>query len=353
MEAETGAAETSAPEPVQATGNDIDAEVEAAWDQIEGDEYTPDESDAQLAADRALGDPDIQPDPGEKVAEEPVQAEPTEAPNSWGTDAKDEWAKLPPEMQDVVAARESQREAHFTQKQQELSTGLTEVDNIRQAVKPYSQAWREEGLMPSQVIGEWLEFGSRMDANPQAGLQWLAEQYGISTHPNGQQQTNVNGYTGAPQANPVYDQRIATLEQTLNGYQQQAANAQEQQLEAEIKSFGSSQTEAGELAFPYLEEVAGTMEGIIPGIMAQGGTVSEVLQKAYAAAVAIDPEIGKKIAARTESQKVDGQKQKAAKAMRAAVSPKSNKGGNFIAPDEAPDDAEDHVRKVWDMLSGE
>ena len=191
--------------------DDISAAVEEAWDTIESDDsYEPDADDLEA---RDYKDPaditekDLQPDP-EGVAKVDPEGATIEAPTSWATDAKDVFAGLPPDAQKIIADRESQREANLTQRQQEFSAGLKEIDGIRQVVAPYSQTWRNEGIRPSEVIKEWLDFGSRMDADPVAGLRWLADQYDLMppTISGGQQQTN--GYTGGHQ-NPVYDQRIA------------------------------------------------------------------------------------------------------------------------------------------------
>ena len=50
------------------------------------------------------------------------------------------------------------------------------------------------------------------------------------------------------------------------------------------------------------------MEGLIPGIMAanQGLPVQDVLDKAYNAAIAINPEIKSKVEARAENKRIEG-----------------------------------------------
>lgn len=77
-----------------------------------------------------------------------------EAPQSWNSDARAEFAKLPEVGKRQVVSMWGKMDAHFTQTSQELAREKTKYGEIEKAVAPFVEEWGIRGLSPEAAIRE-------------------------------------------------------------------------------------------------------------------------------------------------------------------------------------------------------
>ena len=107
---------------------------------------------------------------------EPAQSSPAiVAPLSWSADVKDDWAKIPPKAQELIARRESEAHKAITQMGNELKT----FEPLREIYSALNQHWRVPQGREPEVIASWARAQHALDTNPVEALKWLAQSYGV------------------------------------------------------------------------------------------------------------------------------------------------------------------------------
>lgn len=154
----------AAPAEPQKEKQDDTKEVEPVTAQ-EPEEAAPDtdSGEATTADDDASAEEDGQTAEGEDAPEEGQQpAKAIKPPASWAKDAQEAFAKLPPDLQEVVAAREKERESFANTKAQEAAQARKE---------------REELLsFATQEVAKTLRMAQDAIEGEFAGIDWLALQ---------------------------------------------------------------------------------------------------------------------------------------------------------------------------------
>lgn len=195
--------ETEAPEAPE--------EAAAEPQETEGEDQTPEDAEAQ---------PEEQAEGEEAEAEsEPVVA--AEPPKYWSKDAKDAFAKLPPDLQAVVLAQEGPREeaaarakAEATKQAQEAQAELTKVQTLAAAL--------------NERLPQWLQtFQSRWGATPP---DWVAF-------------AQANGTEAMTLAKAQYDAEREQIVQAAQETQRAQLIAHEQFLRTEFATLAEIQPE--------------------------------------------------------------------------------------------------------------
>src|SRR5262249_50718650 len=86
-----------------------------------------------------------------------------EAPNSWTREARVEWAKLPPRVQQEIAKRETDMQRGVDQ----LKQGYREID---EALSPWHGEMQSFGKTPAQTIDQMFKWYAAMAQNPDAAF---------------------------------------------------------------------------------------------------------------------------------------------------------------------------------------
>lgn len=180
------------------------------------------------------------------------------------------------------------------------------------------------------AIMQTVEYSNR---DPQGFINWFAQQRGLSLSPPQQAQD------GQSQIDPVlkpYVERVQTLEQAIQGFQQQQQQSIQQQMASEVNAFLSDHVN-----FPYANDVKEHM-----GRLLNAGTAS-TLKDAYDQAVWANPATRARLLAEQQqtaqaktSQAVEQKRTAAASVTGAPGTAKPVANGSFIK-----ESARDTVRR--------
>lgn len=237
--------------------------------------------------------------------------QPIDPPSSWSADAKEHFAKLPPDLQAIVAKRESEREGLLTQKSQEFAEKNKAYEPIEQIIAPRRQVWAMNGMTEAQALNQLFALSDFASRTPEQFVQWFAGQHGI----------DLSKASGSDGEQHYVDPAIAAMQQKLYAIEQHTRNLENQRFQAAIDSFKA------EPGHEYFEDVREHMAALLERKKAKD------MEDAYDQAVWANPETrGKLLAAKeaeAEAKRLADAKEAAAKAKKAAG---TRVNGNTSAP---------------------
>lgn len=243
-------------------------------------------------------------------------AEPAIAPPaSWSAAEKELWATLPRAAQDAILRRESDVSKGFQQRAEEAKAW----EPLRAALAPHADRLQRLGRHPAQVIAELLDAHAQYEANPQAALQRLAAQAGLSfnpapaTQPAGVDQWVDPQVAEAQRAAQAALQRVEQFERQQQQMQQAAVF---QSAEREIEAIAKDTAK-----YPHFEAVREEMGRLI------GAGVASDLADAYERAIWTVPEIRQRIQEDQRKAEREREAKAAEEARRKAVSLRNNPSG--------------------------
>lgn len=319
----------AAPESAPDQGQSLDDSLNAVWDK-----YNPPRAadgkfasrDAAETTEQAATEQEAATETADQPETTPVEpaAPAINAPQSWSAEAKAKWAAVPPELQQVIAKRETESHQAITRLGMERNTlekQIKEFEPINQLLAARKDDLARRGISPSQALATLFDAQARLDANPVDGLVQIGLSYGIDLRPvfAGQQtQVDVNNNPALAQIQQkleLLEQRNAQLEKIQSERQaaeqrakEQAEAAEQTKLVQEIEEFKRDK--------PYFEEVRATMAALL-----QGGATDK-LDQAYDMAVNAHPDIRQRIQAdqraKEEAARQEEARKKAEEARKAA-----------------------------------
>lgn len=280
----------------------IDDTLNAAWDKAqtgvergEGGKFVAKNADAP--AETKSEDSAVQP------TETPVETvKPSiDAPNTWTAEAREHWAKLPPETQEYILRRESESHKAITSQGDRLKS----YEPLEKVISQYRQDFERRGLDAARSVATLFEAQRMLDQNPMEGLASIAQSYGIDLRAilTGQQQAP------APEVGQLR-QHISRLEQQLNDYQSQHQSAQQRADAAVVQEFAKQTDASGKPLRPHFDEVREDM-----AMLLQNGR-AETLEAAYEKACKLNETVSKRIEA--DQRKAAEEKRKAEEAAKQA-----------------------------------
>lgn len=233
---------------------------------------------------------------------------PIPLPKSWSADQKARFDALPRELQEYLAKRESDRESFLGQKSARAAR-YDRWEPVEQQLSQYAPTLRAMGIDPINAIPQLLNAQIELARDPARALAKIAQSYGIKL---GQIQQPQGGFD--PSIRALIQQELAPIRET---FQQQQAAQTERQIQSnlsEVNKFAEGKE--------HWEKVSPRMVGLIPAIQAEFPNLSnsEVLDRAYAAAVALTPEIANIEAQKAEAKRIEDAKAKANQARKAGAS---------------------------------
>lgn len=219
-------------------------------------------------------------------------------PGNWNDIQDDDWTKAPPSVQKKILQREQQIAEWY--------------QGVNQHIAPLAEAAKANGMGWQEGLDRLLHAEKRLNSNPAEAIIWLAKSYNVSLDdvaemaagtmeiPGNKQPANGN----TPAIPPELDERLKRLEGTIT-------HSQNDQMFQAIDAFSKQP------GYEHFDEVAKEITSLIPGIKGQNpqAGMNEILDKAYKAAVVLNPAVAEKIAAaEAKKREAERAKQKAANA---------------------------------------
>lgn len=301
----------------------------------------------------------VEPEAGEGSQQQQQNA--VAAPEGLSAEAKAEWAKTPPAVQQAVA----KRLADSAKGVEELKGKYAELDK---AIAPHMDAIRRYGTTPAKAVENLFLWFQALANNPVQAFPALAQQYNIdltklvaAATQGGQQQQQPGAaenqiFAGmSPEQQKYFTELQAKLDGLTNAFSQRidtvqsAVQRQAEDKTNEILAMWSKDK-------PYYDKVRGLMANLIASgsIPLKNGQVD--LDGAYEMAIYANPEVRveifkaqqeaeKKAVADKAAAEKKAQQEQAEKARRAAVSVSAGAPGNPAAPGKPANTKRKSVRE--------
>lgn len=257
---------------------------------------------------------ETQDQPTEKAAEQVTPA--IQPPNSWSSDVKNEWATVPPKLQEYISKREAEVHEKITQQGQELS----QYQPIRSVLDTHAEIFQQNGLSYEQGLDRLLSAERLLIENPAYAIEQIAQAYGV----------DLSRYAPpANQSEAALRSHIASLEQRLNETsnriqqrEAQEAQAQQKTVLSEIERFAADKSDWSELENDILTEITGIRAAIDAGLK-EAMSSQQILQLAYDRAQRNNPAVWQKKQEEerkaAEAKKVEEARKRAEEAKRSNV----------------------------------
>lgn len=326
-----------------AEGDDVHADVRAAVEALSAKNIEAEQPAAEPEGDAAqerarnergqfakpageADEPVSDADPAEGQVSEPSKA--SEPPTSWSADAKAEWVKLSPALQQAVLKREGE----INEGGQRWSDEKKRYEEVLAPVKALAQ---RNGVDEREGINRLLAANDYLERDPASAIQWLAQAYGV----------DLGNLEKAQQDRPRADPAVSQLYQEVNSLKSTLQQREQAEINQTIESFAKAP------GHEHFEDVKPLM-----GHLLSSGQASS-LEEAYEKAAWATPSVREKLmAAQTASRGVDArtkEQQQAGKAKRAAISVSGSPSlGATPAVKRDYDTVEDAARAAWEMHAG-
>lgn len=221
-------------------------------------------------------------------------------PSSWRAEAALEWSAIPAKVQAEIQRREDDFHRGVEQYKAAAEYGKT----FEREIAPYEAVIRADGVEPQQVVRNLLTTAYKLRTGTPAEkvsvIQGLAKHYGVDltqTQPDHATDPNLL----------ALQQQIHHLTTQMQTQQQTALQAQQMQIQQQIKAF--SEDESRKEYFPLIRD---KMAGLLESGLAQN------LQEAYDQAIYLVPAIRERIQAEQFEKQAKIRSDKAIEAKRAA-----------------------------------
>jgi hypothetical protein len=291
-----------------------DDAVEAAKEEIEAVEEAPADDEIEQGAS-----PDEE-DHADGEAEQPDGADAVEPPDHWSAEERERFNAISdPEARRMVLDVRQSIERGYNRKFEDLAEERRQLSEWDKVFEPVDSDLKLAGVSRSQAVQRLLTAQQVLEKTPEQGIRWLAQQYGV----------DLNNMNPAPheEVDPQYaglQQKIGSIESTVNGFLTQQQQAQVQAVQQQIEQFKSATDANGNPLHPHFDKVQAHMAALAEK---QPGADLDAL---YDQAVYAHPETRaamlteREKAAKAEAEKAA--KEKARKA-RNASTPKGGSGG--------------------------
>lgn len=257
---------------------------------------TPEAAPAAIATN---SDPDSKTKPAAQ-ASTPVPAGP---PTSWSPEAKSDWSKLSPALQQAVTKREAEVSDGFRQKSEEAKAYAP----LRELLEPRRQQFAAVGVNdPAEAVKQLLGFYDRFESNPADLIRHLAAQRGIDLRTLAAQSPTVpaaNTAQAAPNARPASD----PITVIRSEFDRRDAQSMLREFEGKPDNKHAQNTDVRRLMASYIAT-----------------NPSATLQAAYDNAIWSVPALRDTLLAERDSMAKKATADKVAQAQRAAVSPRGS-----------------------------
>lgn len=279
------------------------------------------ESYQELKSDAPEGEPEKQINQDDKIAtpgsdEEKVQSPtPIQAPTSWSDEDKTVFSKLPPDAQNVIMRRESERDNYLQQQSRQFNHLKQEMDGLGSVLTPVKHIMDQNNVGVPELIKEYVNLHTLSERDPLAYLNLFAQSKGIDL------KQLVSGQLDPTKFNQqALQSKISELETKLN----QVTNKDEQQgniyAQTEVEKFKADP------ANKFVDKVSDDMALLLSNDKAKD------LPDAYNKACRMNPEIWAEIEKENAKNKAKEQNDKALNAKKNAGTRLKTKEMSTISP---------------------
>jgi len=244
------AASTPAPATEATLDNDLDAIWNAHEKGVTASEQTRDESGrfakpegqsepAEPEPAKAEGEPDSEgqsPDAGKVEPAQQQTAPAIEPPVSWSKEAKEHWAKIPAEAQQVIAQREREAHSYISQ----LGAQVKTVEPVVNVLKQNADLFEKRGVSFGEGVAALVEAQRKFERDPVGAIQFFAQQAGVdlSMFANGESGSSQSPIVASLQSQLADAQRqISELSTQFRSTREEQEAARIQSAEQEIAAF--------------------------------------------------------------------------------------------------------------------
>jgi len=294
---------------------------------------TPSQNNESISADVQQAAQELNTQPAQQQ-QAPQAVKP---PVSWKPEAREEWSKAPPAIQQEVMRRERE----ITETLRTTAEARHFAQQFHQVVQPYAQMIQAENATPIQAFQNLMQTAAALrtgTAQQKAALVTeIIAQHGIDVEQlDNMLSARFSGRQApAPQQDvmSLIDQRLAPFQQYLQTQQQQQYLAQQQEMQAlqqETANF------LNDPQYEFANDLAPDIADILDMAANRGQKIS--LQDAYNRATMLHPTISEIIQRRKTGQSAANDSEAAIRARRAAASVSDN---GAPSRDSGNDDGED------------
>lgn len=239
--------------------------------QSSGEEQTTEKSEQVIPAATAT--------PEAQAAKPPVLA-----PASWAAEKKQQWAKVPRDLQEEIARVDLDTRRQLQRVSEEAAQVKRTWAEVEQTLAPRMEQFRAARVTPGQVFANFMQWQDKLDADPKSGLRELAQTYGLDIRQLAEEEAQ------RPQDPPYVRemrQQIQQMQGLLQNKQQAEQQAKAQAIQNELAFFASEKDAQGNLLRPYLDAVADDMAPILQTLRAQhpNASAKSLLEQAYSKAI--------------------------------------------------------------------
>jgi len=265
-------------------------------DETDGDDVAPSEGEAPLEAESEAPE-QLDATPSEDTIAEPENKNSMKAPLDWTPSERQDWSKIPRNLQEKIVAREKQMTESMANTREARNTH----DVFTRLAQNYAPVLAAEGVSdPMQAVEglfktvAGLRMGNQIDRA--RIVKDMISTYGvdISTLDSLLVGESAPQMTDEARIQQLVDQRLAPIMQERQSLAQQQQHQQQESAKAEIRAFA----EEAEFLGDVREEMADLID------MAEKRGVNLSLQDAYRKACALDPEISSILDARKQEEQI-------------------------------------------------
>ena len=204
--------------------------------------------------------------PGEVATPAVPAADEVLFPEHWDKAQKAEFDALPATSRKFLIEREKAMTADYTRKRQADADFMRDFAPLKEILKPFEGAMRQNNMPPAQLIRNWAVAENMLNTDPVNAIRKLADYYGVDL-------ATAADYTQIPQKrqnapDPQYQQLSGKVSEIDSYLQTQRVQASE----ANLNTFADAKSETGEPVHPYFDTVIPQMMQLLTLEKSQGKT---------------------------------------------------------------------------------
>ena len=187
-------------------------------------------------------------------------------PEHWDKAQKAEFDALPATSRKFLIEREKAMTADYTRKRQADADFMRDFAPLKEILKPFEGAMRQNNMPPAQLIRNWAVAENMLNTDPVNAIRKLADYYGVDL-------ATAADYTQIPHKrqnapDPQYQQLSGKVSEIDSYLQTQRVQASE----ANLNTFADAKSETGSPVHPYFDTVIPQMMQLLTLEKSQGKT---------------------------------------------------------------------------------
>ncbi len=287
---------------------------------------------------------EAKPPEGEKPPEPAKPAVPP--PHSWAKEAKADWDKLPPKVQETIAQREAESHKAISQ----LGQFAKAMEPIHNTLSEHADRIRSSGKDMNTYVADVMRADQALMRDPVGFIKTVAEHFKLDTNaifdPFAVPANDAQSQQTSAQLNAAFAEiehlkrQLADTRYKVEGREAQETQARQSAYEGEVEAFFADKPDADELAHAIQFNIA-QLKRSNPTL-----TTKELLQQSYERARWANPATREKLIqaqqAEAEKKRIEAAKQAANTARRSAA---INVNGSV--PQRGVPSLDDDLRSIW------